>query len=142
MVREPSYTYMTVSAGCRGGGAEEAATPEAAGPSLEIVHGGAAEEMDTAMREEYREEERAAKAAEESRLDPGAGAPAEGGKKSAHQGLDRLPGHSGGLDAPVKPLSRRKQKLKEHCKLKKMKAKGIAVPGARLRLLCGPVPRT
>lgn len=74
----------------------------------------------------------AAEALEESRSDPAAGPAAKGGQKGTDQVPDRGPGHSGGLDAPVKPLSRRKQKLKEHCKLKKMKAKGIPVPGALL----------
>lgn len=52
------------------------------------------------------------------------------GRQGPGQGLDALVGHSGGLDAPVKKMTRRKQKLKEHCRLKKMRAKGIPIPGA------------
>jgi len=51
------------------------------------------------------------------------------GRQGPGQGLDALVGHSGGLDAPVKKMTRRKQKLKEHCRLKKMRAKGIPIPG-------------
>lgn len=126
---------MTACAGCRGRAAEEGAAGGAGGPRDEAVLGGADEDIDAALREEDLEGEAAPEAAEESRHDPGASAPAEGGMKNVYKGFDRLPGHSGGLDAPVKSLTRRKQKLKEHCTRKKMKARGISIPGAHLRII-------
>lgn len=91
---------------------------------------GAGEDGAAGLREETQDGAEPAEALEDSASDLAAGA--EGGQQGERQAPDRGPGHSGGLDAPVKPLTRRKQKLKEHCKLKKMKAKGIPLPGARL----------